>query len=74
MAYTDILRARLLAYQQCELAILNGAQEYQVEDKRFRRADLKYVQSMIAELEREIAGRTPNIKRIRSQRVLIRRT
>jgi len=73
MATRAEVQLRLELYRKCETAILSGAQEYEVEDKRFRRADLKYVQGIITSLENELDAKSPSKKRIRTQRVLHRR-
>lgn len=41
---------RLRQYLNAEQAILSGAQEYTIGDRQLRRADLKYIQSQIADL------------------------
>jgi hypothetical protein len=72
MALID-LQLRLDAYKKCELAILNGAQKYEVEDKMFQRADLGLVQKLVKSLEQEIAALTPKKKRMRQQNITFRR-
>lgn len=64
---------RLAMYRAAEKAILEGAQEYEVEDKRFRKADLKYIQKAIRELETELVGTTPSKPRIKLMRIVARR-
>jgi hypothetical protein len=73
-----ILLQRLNAYRACETAILTGAQSYAVEDKVFRRADLRAVQEYIKKLEAELAGLvvsdTGSVRKtMRSQKALFRR-
>ena len=54
MAMTlEILKARLRRYLEAEAAILRGA-EYQLGDRRLRRADLSSVRAAINELEEQI--------------------
>lgn len=50
----EILKARLRRYLEAEAAILRGA-EYQLGDRRLRRADLTAVRNAIKDLEDEIA-------------------
>lgn len=50
----QIAEARLLLYYKAEKAILSG-QSYEVEGLKLTRANLKDVQSMIAELEKKVA-------------------
>ena len=50
----ETLQARLRRYLEAEAAILRG-QEYQLENRRLRRADLTSVRAAIKELEDEIA-------------------
>ena len=60
----EILRERLAAYYAAELAILRG-QEYQLDSRRLRRADLSAVRAAIRELEEEIALLEQNGRRVR---------
>lgn len=53
MDRTEILRRRLELYMAAEEKILN-AQEYTIDSRRLRRADLPYVQKKITELSDEI--------------------
>lgn len=64
--------ARLNEYRKAEQSVLK-AQKYEVEDKMLEKADLKYIQAMIKELESQLGGTNPNIKRMRTQRVLHKR-
>lgn len=50
----ETLKARLRRYLEAEAAILRG-QEYQLGDRRLRRADLSAVRGAIKDLEDEIA-------------------
>lgn len=50
----ELKRTRLANYYAAETAILS-AQEYQIEGRRVRKADLQFVQSTIRQLEREIS-------------------
>ena len=56
----EIKKARLKLYLAAEIAILKG-QSYEIEGLKLTRANLKDVQSMIAQLESEIAkfGKRP---------------
>jgi N-methylhydantoinase B/oxoprolinase/acetone carboxylase alpha subunit len=73
------LEARIAAYKKAELAILNGAQRYEVEDKEVQRGDLKVIRDTIKQLQDEldslpddkVNGRTR--KYTRTQRVLPKR-
>ena len=51
--WLEIQKARLLAYYECEQAILSG-QEYEIEGLHLTRADLKVVRDTIFDLEHEI--------------------
>jgi len=48
------LKNRLQLYYDAEAAVLHG-QEYQLGNRRLRRADLSAIQHMIADLENEIS-------------------
>ena len=50
----DTLKARLRRYYEAEAACLRG-EEYQLDSRRLRRADLTSVRTAISELEDEIA-------------------
>ena len=50
------LLSRLDAYKKAELAILDGAQSYQIGSRRLDRAQLGEVTEMITYLEREVAA------------------
>lgn len=54
---TDLERAqsRLALYYAAEAAILGGAQEYAIEGRRVRKADLPTIQAAIRELKSEVA-------------------
>lgn len=54
---TDLERAqsRLALYYAAEAAILSGAQEYTIEGRRVRKADLPTIQEAIRELKSEVA-------------------
>jgi hypothetical protein len=41
-------------YYACEEAILSGAQEYQLNNRKIKRADLGMVRSTIRDLEKQI--------------------
>ena len=73
MADRATLQKRLDMYRACEVAILSGAQRYEVEDKVFERADLRVVRSVIKELEDLLGATSPTIKKMRTQNVLFRR-
>jgi hypothetical protein len=51
----QISQTRLDAYIAAEIAIISGAQEYYLEGRKVRKADLQFVQSMIPKLQEEIA-------------------
>ena len=72
MTKTEI-KLRLDMYRECERKIVAGAQEYRVEDKTFKRADLSIVRQIIKELESELKAKDPSRKRMRSQRVILHR-
>ena len=55
MTRLEFLKNRLRKYYEAEAAVLRG-QEYQLENRRLQRPQLKYVQDMIATLEDEIAA------------------
>lgn len=55
MTKLDRLKARLQMYYEAERKIANGAAEYQLGDRRLRRADLTAVRNAIKDLEDEIA-------------------
>ena len=67
------IQARLDLYYKAEAAIVGGAQRYEIEDKVFQKADLADVQTMIKGLESQLGGSNPNVKRMRTQRVLHKR-
>ncbi len=67
------IQVRLELYRKAETAIVGGAQRYEVEDKVFQKADLGLIQTMIKGLESQLGGSTPNVKRMRTQRVLHKR-
>ncbi|MEB3103074.1 DUF6148 family protein [Ferviditalea candida] len=50
----ETLQIRLQQYINCEAAILGGAQEYMISNRRMTRAGLYKVAEMIQYLEREI--------------------
>lgn len=72
MQSREEILARLNEYRKAELSVLK-AQKYEVEDKMLEKADLKYIQAMIKELESQLSGTNPNVKRMRTQRVLHKR-
>ncbi len=49
-----MLKTRLKNYQECEEAILTGAQSYQIGKRELTRADLSEIANMIKYLENEI--------------------
>ncbi|RII32842.1 hypothetical protein D2A34_21845 [Clostridium chromiireducens] len=51
----ETLKTRLENYYKAEDSILNGAQEYKIGSRDFRRADLNEISQMIQYLEKEIA-------------------
>ena len=51
----EIKRRRLFGYMEAEKAILAGAQEYELENRKLVRADLKAIQSEISKLIEDIA-------------------
>lgn len=51
----ESLQARLTSYQNCELAILDGAQSYSIGGRNLTRANLNEISDMIKYLEKEIA-------------------
>ena len=57
------LRNRLASYLECEAAILRGV-EYQIGDRRLRRADLSEVRKAIDDLETQIAMAEGRVRRI----------
>lgn len=59
----EILKRRLAFYLEAEQKILNGA-EYQIGDRRLRRADLSEVRKAISALEDEIAFKERGGRRI----------
>lgn len=59
----EILKRRLALYLEAEQKILNGA-EYQIGDRRLRRADLSEVRKAISALEDEIAFKERGGRRI----------
>jgi hypothetical protein len=50
----DRYRNLLDQYYACEEAILAGAQEYQLNNRRIRRADLSMIRSTIKDIENQI--------------------
>lgn len=48
----------LAAYEAAEIAILTGAQEYQIGQRRIKRAELRDIQAKIRELKRQLAYET----------------
>lgn len=50
----DTLNKRLEDYLKAEDSVLNGAQEYRIGSRQFRRGDLKEISEMIGYLEKEI--------------------
>lgn len=52
----ETLTKRLEDYLKAEDSVLNGAQEYKIGTRDFKRADLKEISEMIAYLEKEIAN------------------
>jgi hypothetical protein len=67
------LKTRLTQYIACEKAITLGAQQYEVEGKMFRRANLSEVRKAITKLQNDIKAKTPATKTIRSQNIFHRR-
>lgn len=53
MTKLEFLKSRLCAYYEAERKILNSA-EYQLGERRLRRADLSAVRAAINDLENEI--------------------
>ncbi|NDY41261.1 primosomal replication protein PriB/PriC domain protein [Dissulfurirhabdus thermomarina] len=51
MATTAELQDRLALYRAAEQAILSGAQEYRIGERRLVRADLAHIQAEIRSLE-----------------------
>ena len=54
----DTLKARYQEYIEAEAAILGGAQEYSIGQRRLRRGDLEKIAEMIKYLEQQIAKQT----------------
>jgi hypothetical protein len=52
----DYLNVRLEAYKKAEMAILDGAQSYQIGSRKLQRADLAEIRAAITDLELEVAG------------------
>ncbi|WP_297429296.1 DUF6148 family protein [Clostridium sp.] len=52
----ETLKTRLEGYLKAEDSILNGAQEYKIGTRDFKRADLGEISEMIQYLEKEIAA------------------
>jgi len=52
------IEARLVLYRTAEATVLTGAQSYEVEDKRFTRADLEQIRMEIRLLEGDLARLT----------------
>ena len=52
----EILQQRLDDYEKAEGAVLNGAQEYRIGTRLFKRGDLQVISDMIKYLEKEIAA------------------
>lgn len=52
------LSTRYEAYKKCEMAILDGAAEYQIGSRSIKRAELNTISEMIKYLEKEIATET----------------
>ena len=55
MTKLELLKSRLRRYLEAEAMILRGA-EYQLGNRRLRRADLSAVRAAIKDLEEEIAA------------------
>ncbi|TGE36877.1 hypothetical protein E4K67_17410 [Desulfosporosinus fructosivorans] len=55
MSRLESLQSRLQMYLDCEIAILEGAQSYQIGAKQLNRANLSHIRIMIEYLEKEIA-------------------
>jgi len=51
----DIAQQRLNAYYAAETAILSGAQEYQLEGRKVRKADLIEIRAGIEALEQKVS-------------------
>lgn len=51
----ETLQQRLQDYIKAEDAVLNGAQEYRIGTRLFKRGDLSVISDMIKYLEKEIA-------------------
>ena len=54
LAGLEILKARLELYLDCERKLLMGAEEYQIGDRRLRRANLAEVRKAIDDLTEQI--------------------
>ncbi len=67
------LKTRRALYLACETAIVGGAQQYEVENKMFRKADLDIVKDMIKQLGDAIASKNPKVKRMRIQSMTLGR-
>lgn len=50
----EILKARLELYIDCERKLLMGAEEYQIGDRRLKRANLSEVRKAIDDLQEQI--------------------
>lgn len=57
-------------YLNCEIAILEGAQSYQIGSKQLNRANLSHIRLMIEYLEKEIAQEESKISGKGRNRVL----
>lgn len=55
MTRLEILKERLQMYYEAERKIVGGAIEYQIGDRRLRRADLTSLRNAITALEDEIS-------------------
>jgi len=52
----ETLTNRLQEHLKAEDAVLNGAQEYRIGTRQFKRGDLKEISKMIEYLEKEITN------------------
>lgn len=58
MTRREDLERRLALYRECERAILSGAAEYEIGDRRLKRADLAKIRRAIDDLEAALANET----------------
>jgi len=62
MTRLEELKERYEAYRKCEMAIIDGAQSYQIGSRQIIKATLFRVTDMIGYLEKEIAIETAKMQ------------